>query len=366
MTNKPKIIISVNDFLVGGAQKLIVDQLEYFTNRGYSIELITLMDFPNRANLYDSINPKVKIHKIKLKSSFDIFGWIRLFKVLQKTKPNVVFSHLFLSNMMTRVISFFISLRVFTVEQNTYKNKDIKSIFIDRLLSSRSEKIISVSNEVKDFTIIQQKIKPDKCIVIPNGVNVSVIEEFKKTISKEESRIKKNIDINTKVFISVARLTPQKNLPLLIESFIDFHSRNLNTMLIMLGGGGEYEKLKTKIGRENAEGYIKMMGNVSDVYTYCRSADFLISTSYIEGLSIAFLEALSFGLPIISTKTGGTGVLIKDGVNGFIISDFKKDSVIEAIDRAMLANYDNLSKEALVVSKDFSVDETSKKYEALI
>ncbi len=366
MTNKPKIIISVNDFLVGGAQKLIVDQLEYFYKNGYDVSLVTLMDFNERANLYHLVPSYIKVYRINIKSSYDILGWVRIFKVFKKVKPDVVFSHLFLSNMMVRIISFFLSFRVFTVEQNTYTNKDRKSIFIDRLLSGRSEKIIAVSDEVRDFTIIQQRIKPNKCIVVPNGVDVKAIEKFKKTISKKESRIKKNIDKNTKVFISVARLTPQKNLDLLIESFIDFHSKNLNTILIMLGGGGEYEKLKTKIGRENAEGYIKMMGNVSDVYIYCRSADFLISTSYIEGLSIAFLEALSFGLPIISTKTGGTGVLIKDGVNGFIISDFKKDSVIEAIDRAMLANYDNLSKEALVVSKDFSIIEASKKYEALI
>lgn len=366
MRKDKKILISVNDLMVGGAQKLIIEQLKYFHENGYDISLLTLMDFNDRESLYYLIPSYIKTYRLKIKSSYDISGWFRLIRVLKKISPDIVFSHLFLSNMMIRVISLFIRFRVFTVEQNTYKNKDRKSILIDRLLSGRSEKIIAVSNEVKDFTITQQRIKSDKCIVIPNGVNLSAIEEFKNTISKKESRIKKNIDLNSKVFISVARLTPQKNLSLLIESFIDFHLKNPNTILIMLGSGGEYEKLNNKIVSENAESYIKMLGNVNDVYLYCRSADFLISTSYIEGLSIAFLESLSFGLPIISTITGGTGVLIKDGVNGFLISDFKKEKVVEAIYKAMNANYNSLSTEALKVSRYFDVNETSKKYEALI
>ncbi len=364
--NNKKIIVSVNDFLVGGAQKLIVDQLSYFKNAGYEVSLITLMDFPNRANLYKSVPAGVKIYRINLKSSYDIFGWFRLLKVLKSDRPDVIFSHLFLSNMMVRVLSLFIPLRIFIVEHNTYKTKSKRYIWLDKILAKKAEKIITVSDEVREFNILQHGISAQKYITIRNGINLDVIENFKNTFSKEKTRSEKNIPPDTKVFLSVARLTPQKNLSLLIESFIEFHKINTDSILFMLGDGGEYEKLENLIASHEARPYIKLVGNVDDVYSYCRSADFLISTSYIEGLSIAFLESLAFGVPIIATKTGGTGVLIKDRVNGFLISDFKKEAVIATMQEAISFDYKSLSREAVNVSKGFSIQETNKKYEQLI
>ncbi|MDQ5883430.1 MAG: hypothetical protein QG654_343, partial [Patescibacteria group bacterium] len=197
-------------------------------------------------------------------------------------------------------------------------------------------------------------------------INLNKIESFKKISSKEKARQEKNIPQSIKVFLSIARLTPQKNLSLLVESFVEFYKRNTDSVLYMLGDGGEYEKLKNTIKDHHAEGYIKLVGNVDDVYMYCRAADFLISTSYIEGLSIAFLEALAFDLPIIATQTGGTGVLLQDGVNGFLISNHDKESVVVGIEKVVASDYESLSREALRVSKQFSVEETNKKYEQLI
>lgn len=367
MKSKNKtIFISVNDFLVGGAQKLIVDQLTYFKNAGYDVRLITLMDFPNRANLYDSVPEGIKIYKIRLKSGYDVLGWIRLFKILKSQKPDVIFSHLFLSSMMIRVLSFFIPLRIFIVEHNTYKTKSQRHILLDKILARKAEKIITVSDEVKEFNIFQHTTNPQKYLTITNGINLNKIESFKKISSKEKARQEKNIPQSIKVFLSIARLTPQKNLSLLVESFVEFYKRNTDSVLYMLGDGGEHEKLKNIIMDHHAEGYIKLVGNVDDVYMYCRAADFLISTSYIEGLSIAFLEALAFGLPIIATQTGGTGVLLQDGVNGFLISNHDKESVVVGIEKAVASDYESLSREALSVSKQFSVEETNKKYEQLI
>lgn len=361
-----KILISVNDFLVGGAQKLIVDQLSYFKNAGYDVSLVTLMDFQNRSNLYNSVPAGVKIYKINIKSSYDILGWFRFFKVLKLNKPDVIFSHLFLSNMMVRVLSFFMPLKIFTVEQNTYENKKNRHILIDRFLAKRSKKIIAVSDEVRDFTIKQQKISSDKCIVINNGVNIKSIDEFKLRIPKKEARSNKGIQPEVKLFLSVARLTHQKNLSLLIESFVLFNTVNKNAVLLLLGEGAEYEKLNNLITKYKAESYIKLMGNIEDIFFYYRSADFLVSTSYIEGLSVAFLEAMAFGLPVAVTKTGGTKILVNDGVNGFIIPNFDSLSVSDTMQKLMVADYTSFSKNAYSKSEDFSIEEMTKKYEELI
>lgn len=360
-----KVLISINDLLVGGAQKLVLNHLEFFNKSGYETHLVILMEFPNRSNLINFIPNGVHVHRINLLSAFNVLGLLRLLYVLIITRPHVIFSHLFLSNTIIRIISLIFPFRIFTVEHNTYKNKNKKDIFFDRILSFRSEKIIAVSEEVREFTIKQQKLNRNKCIVIDNGINLKPFNFYKEVFSKKDARKKLNIEDKTKVFLSVARLTPQKNLPLLINSFVELYNKQKDLLVYILGEGGQFNILKSIIEKNNASSFIKLMGNIEDPKPFYRSADFFISTSYIEGMSIAFLEALAFGIPIIATETGGTRVLIKDDYNGFIIPKQDVENVCKTVQKAINSEYKKFSLQASLTAEKFDIDITNKKYEKL-
>ena len=66
---------------------------------------------------------------------------------------------------------------------------------------------------------------------------------------------------------------------------------------------------------------IEFIGWVSDEkkIQYLNKADAFILPSYNEGLPISILEAMTYGLPIVSTKVGGIPEVLKDGINGFLI-----------------------------------------------
>ena len=211
INKKIKLLIIINDFYVGGAQRLIAEQIKFFPKNSFHLSLVTLIDDPKRANLYDLLPYDLPVTKINMKHFYNIFDFLRLIRVINKIKPDVVISHLFLSNMLTRIIKPLFRYRVFAVEHNTYINKKKWEIFVDKMLALISEKIIAVSKEVADFIIVQQKLKSDQVVIIPNGISLQPINEYLKNHTKIQLRSKFKVDKTTTVFLSVGRLTSQKN-----------------------------------------------------------------------------------------------------------------------------------------------------------
>ncbi len=365
-SKKIRVAIVINDFLVGGAQRLIIGQLKYFDTETYDLHLITLFEVPKRKDFYHEIPSDVAVHRVDMKSPRSFLGWLRVARIFFRIRPHVVFSHLFFANTVARVLQIVLRYRLFSVEHNTYMGKKKWEISLDRFLGKRSEKIIAVSTEVKDFTVGQQRLNDEKCVVIPNGIDLLPIEEFKQTIARLDARQKIKIDSTKKLFLSVGRLTPQKNQVLLINSFITYARLNHDAILILAGEGELQTEFQKIIDAAEMQGRILLVGATKDIYYYYRAADFIISTSKIEGMSLAYLEALAFGLPLVTTKTGGTNILLRNGVNGFAISQFEIQSVIHALKQAEESNYETLSKNAFETATQFSVEKNTRTYEDLI
>lgn len=359
---KIKVLIVINDFFVGGAQKLISEQVKSFNKDLMDLSLVTLFKDSKRSNLYNTLPKDLPVFNIGMKSAYDILGWVKIIKILIKIKPKVVFSHLFLSNAVFRFLKPFFGYKIFTVEHNTYKNKSFFHLCVDRILSPFSDRIIAVSNEVGNLSVRQFKVSCNKVVVIPNGIDLMPIERYK-NITKLEMRKKLFINEDEKIFLSVGRLTPQKNQKLLVDSFLEFSKKHNNTKLFVLGEGTLLEELK-KRGSDNDS--IVFMGNIENVFDFYKASDFLVSTSLIEGMSMAYLEALAFGLPIIATKTGGTGDLIINEENGFFIPNVDLDSTVKTLEKAITSNYSFLGERAKESSEYYKIERNTKSYEDLI
>ena len=106
-------------------------------------------------------------------------------------------------------------------------------------------------------------------------------------VNREQFLSDLGIDQKSKVFLSVGRLTTQKNQMLLINAFAEFCKKNSQFILILLGEGALKENLEVQISALNLSKKVFLLGARSDVYKFYAIADFLVSTSVIEGLSIA-------------------------------------------------------------------------------
>lgn len=139
------------------------------------------------------------------------------------------------------------------------------------------------------------------------------------------------------VFINVGRLQSQKNQKLLIKAFAKVYFKNINTKLVIIGEGELREELENLIKHLRIEKAVFMPGQSSDVAQLLNKADVFVMSSDFEGLPISVLEAMACGLPIVSTKAGGTVDIVQNEINGFLVN---------------VGDINELSNKMLIISKN--------------
>lgn len=148
---------------------------------------------------------------------------------------------------------------------------------------------------------------------------------------------KKDANENFK-FINIANLDKNKNQLTLIKAFEKTFRDNKNVSLLILGGGPEYDSLKKEIEKSNMEGQITLYGFArrDKVLQELQDSNAFVLSSQYETFGVVLIEAMSCGLPVISTKCEGPESIITDDKLGLLV---EKD--IDSLGEGMQLIYEN-------------------------
>jgi glycosyltransferase involved in cell wall biosynthesis len=366
-TGRITVALVINDFLVGGAQKLLVDLTARLDKERFRPVLITLFRFGEGEEkyLYRALAADAEVHCLSFKSFWDVSSWMRLIRVMRTVDADVVMANLFLTNTVMRLLAPLFRYRVVTVEHNTYTKKTKLHQRIDRLLSSLSVRIVAVSNTVADFTAKQEGITREKFTVIHNGIDAAALGARARHADVSRIRGELGLGGHERVFMSIARVVPQKNPQLLIDGFALFREAHPEYRLVMVGGGSHLEKMRAYAASKGLTDSVFFLGYRSDVPELLSVAYAFVSTSAIEGFGIGHAEALACGVPVLTTKTAGPDEMITEGKNGFFITAYTPEAVCDGMERMHAADRTILSKEASESVAAFSIDATVAAYEEL-
>lgn len=139
-------------------------------------------------------------------------------------------------------------------------------------------------------------------------------------------------DTESKTFLSVGRMSyKHKGFDILIQAFALFCKENKEWHLIIVGDGPEKENLKQLIQKNKIEDRIHIFPFTDQIQTYYATASVYILASRWEGFPLVLMEALSFGLPIVSSNIPISEEVLK---NKDFCSFFKNED-IESLDTAM-------------------------------
>ena len=181
----------------------------------------------------------------------------------------------------------------------------------------KCDTIIALTEYWKDFF---EGLGFDNVVIVPNIVDSPVVQEKKYN--------------DGKVHILYLGLIAQAKgiydlLDVLCEHKVEFEDK----VILHIGGNGETATLQNLIEEYKLSQIVKFEGWVSGdkKVELLNNADVFILPSYTEGLPISILEAMSYGLPVISTPVGGIPEVIEDGENGFLITPGDKVSLYNAI-----------------------------------
>ncbi len=227
------------------------------------------------------------------------------------------------------------------------------SFFIDRLTKLHADFVQCVSNSNAEQCKTIFKISENKIFVVPNGV-------AKKSI---RSMSQNNI------ILFVGGSVEYKGLDILIKAMPSVIEKHLDVHLIVLGEMKERKhKLNNLAEKLNVNKKIDWRGLVSPskVFEFYNESYMVVFPSRVESFLLAAIEAMSIGVPVITTKIGIMPEIINDKVNGLIIKD--EDSVDLA--KAIVYLLDNPQKAGeigrqgkITVDNEFLWEKVIEKYE---
>ena len=135
--------------------------------------------------------------------------------------------------------------------------------------------------------------------------------------------------------------------------------------LRIIGDGPERQRLETQARELGIGERVEFLGFRSDVPRLLAEADVLLMSSRYEGVSIAILEAMCAGLPVIATRVGGVPETVQDGVTGLLVADNNSEAMAQAMQELMTSEPERRrlgEGGQAMLQHEFSIDIVADRY----
>ncbi|MCZ2257299.1 glycosyltransferase family 4 protein [Sporosarcina sp. G11-34] len=185
---------------------------------------------------------------------------------------------------------------------------------VERWLSKYTDVLITINQE--DYERARSSFNAIKTKSIP-GVGIDTEKFNRLDLNRELKRQEIGLPKKSFVVLSVGELNNNKNHETVIKAISRVN--NPNVYYVICGQGALEDYLRKLIQDLGMEKQIKLLGFRNDVAEIYRVADIFAFPSFREGLSVALMEAMASGLPIICSKIRGNVDLVKEQKGGYLI-----------------------------------------------
>lgn len=365
-----KIIHIIPSLKTGGAERLVIDICNELKKReGVEVKLLVLSkrnDF--RLN---SISFDISFISSRLNLSLrrnNLAEMDELLDALNEFKPDLIHSHLFEAELLSRWILNPDIVYVTHCHDNMHQisgltikktiKKNITDFYERYLLFKRYKKcnnhFIAISNDAKEYFL---KVIPNK--LQKNIFFLSNAIDFDRFYFDRTAADKENI-INA---VCVGSLVDKKNQKFLIPITLYLKSKGYDCIINVLGDGPNRSLLEKQIKANNLTENIVLHGNVNNVEEFMWKANFFIHPATYEPFGLVLLEAMSAGLPVISLDGKGNRDIVKHKENGYIFQDQNADQFGNAMIKLKENpnEYLRYVKEGHKYSSDYDVENYTNK-----
>ena len=203
----------------------------------------------------------------------------------------------------------------------------------------------------------QEFFKNEECIyknsaVIPNPV---ILSQTAKALNAQRPKYEERDNR----IVTVGRLSIlQKRQDLLLKAFAIVHNTHPELELVIYGDGQDKNEIQSMIDEAGLGSCVTLAGRTDEVEKNIYNARAFVLTSDFEGIPNALIEAMSLGVPSVSTdcSPGGAALLIRDGENGYIVprgdANAVADRLLEIIENRDIA--EKFSANSPRIAQDFS------------
>jgi glycosyltransferase involved in cell wall biosynthesis len=346
----------VSNLKIGGAQQVVRTLAENLTRAGCDTIVCAFQDGPFRQEI-EELGIPVHIlperHHSVIAFPLYIVEMIRLRRALgdlaKDYQVDVIQTHLLRSlDFLVLTLRYRTSLLVFWTIQNANfflredhlrkhkwllgpKQWAYRGLY--RLMVHWVNGFIAVSDEVK--TSILKTIGPfpeDKITVICNSVDV---RRYERSADKAEVRRRLGLSENARVMAVVATFKTQKGHRYLIEALQSVIPHFPDLHVLFIGDGELREALQSQTRNAGLGEHIHFLGFRQDIPDLLAASDCFVLPSLWEGLSMALVEAMAAGLPIVATEVSGTNQVMISGETGLLVPPGNVERLAQALTQTL-------------------------------
>ena len=322
---KTSLLFLGSQMRVGGSQNIQLKLAQWFHNQGYQVVAAFFYD---KDNLHETWQKSVSFPIVNLKAwdnSNDIViklfklacGQIRLCRLIHCEKFSAILTFTHHSNLLGIPTALLAGVPV-RVASHHGKILNIphwqEKVHAWMINAGFSKCLVTVSKKV-ERNAISEGIRPKWLKTIYNGVEAPP-DPIR---NREQVRLELGIQNDVPIVVTVGRLTYQKAHAILLNSIPSVLKFFPNAHFLIVGDGPLYTILKLQAESLEISNHVLFLGTRSDVYDILRSSDMFVLSSRFEGLPIALLEAMSIGLPVISTRVEGVDEIIHNNEEGLLV-----------------------------------------------
>jgi glycogen(starch) synthase len=244
-------------------------------------------------------------------------------------------------------------------------------LFMELMSITSSAALLAPTVQVRNELQRVYQAPPQKIKIIENGVD---LPDLSKINNKAEAKKKLGLSLETFLVLSIARMVARKRLDLLVKAIkICQNGESKPFHVVIAGDGPDRPQIRKLIGKYGLEQLIELPGWISDEQRdlYYRAADVFVLTSEYEGFPLTLLEAMSYGVAVITSKIKSLNNL-NDGVDGLLFpsGDVQalSSSLKDVMNNSSLGSKLSSSARLFATHYDwkFTAEQTSKFYESIL
>lgn len=330
------LIILTTGVDYGGAEMQLVRIATSLKQRQWNVRIVSMLQ--PKAFQAELEQAGVALESLDMKRGVPSpLAFIKLCRILNRHRPNVVLSFMIHANVMARIARLFSQMPILVCSarsvteqssQGTTKWRDLAYRFTDALC----DLTVQNSEAGRARYVNVGAVRANKITVIPNGLDLDKFQPCGQM--RIEMREELGADVDTFVWLAVGRLEEEKDYPLMLTAFAQV-ARIRKAKLVIVGKGSQRPALEALVLELGIVGQVLFYGVTNNVRGLMAAADSLVLSSAWEGLPNVLIEASAMELPCVTTAVGGSAEVVQDGVTGIVVCERSPAALAAAQERIM-------------------------------
>ncbi len=310
---------------LGGAEQVVIRLASSLDRRRFRPVIFCL----NEAGVFapQATQAGIDVVALEKRGPVDLGAVFRLAGLLRTYHIQVLHTHLWGANLWGRLAARLAGVpTVITTEHNVDTWKRWYHFAIDRVLVGGTTQLVAVSQQVRQF-YESRGVGRGRWQVIYNGVDTSAASVRRRSGAYDTLGIKPG----DRVVGLIGRLVPAKAPQVFLDAVAQAAQQVPTLKALIIGDGPLRQDVEAQVRRLGLAERVLLTGTRTDIRELLAGMDAVVFSSEREGLSMAMLEAMAAGVPVVATRVGGTPELIESGVNGLLVSPSSPQELAEGL-----------------------------------